>query len=109
MSFYRIYTGFGGEHLLDEQRFKIIIYMYVKHNLHQTCMKKKGSFLCRHCYYYYFYLFINLLECLTKGVIFLDETIPKDEWYRFKPAVRQDSYLAACKKPTIIGEIVTPI
>lgn len=44
-----------------------------------------------------------------KGVIFLDETISKDDSYRFKPVVRQDSYLAACKKPTIIGEIVIPI
>ncbi|XP_050054847.1 rho GTPase-activating protein 21 isoform X4 [Aphis gossypii] len=31
-----------------------------------------------------------------------DESISKDESYRFKPVVRQDSYLAACKKPTII-------
>ncbi|KAL4113090.1 hypothetical protein QTP88_016778 [Uroleucon formosanum] len=31
-----------------------------------------------------------------------DEPISKDESYRFKPVVRQDSYLAACKKPTII-------
>ncbi|XP_025409051.1 rho GTPase-activating protein 21-B isoform X2 [Sipha flava] len=30
------------------------------------------------------------------------EPIAKDESYRFKPVVRQDSYLAACKKPTII-------
>lgn len=43
------------------------------------------------------------------GVIFLEDTISKDDSYRFKPVVRQDSYLAACKKPTIIGEIVTPI
>ncbi|XP_050421617.1 rho GTPase-activating protein 21 isoform X3 [Adelges cooleyi] len=28
--------------------------------------------------------------------------VAKDESYRFKPVVRQDSYLAACKKPTII-------
>jgi hypothetical protein len=35
-----------------------------------------------------------------------DEPISKDESYRFKPVVRQDSYLAACKKPTIIGELV---
>lgn len=41
-----------------------------------------------------------------KGVIFLDESISKDESYRFKPVVRQDSYLEACKKPTIIGEQV---
>ncbi|XP_022174658.1 rho GTPase-activating protein 21-B isoform X6 [Myzus persicae] len=33
-----------------------------------------------------------------------DESISKDESYRFKPVVRQDSYLAACKKPTIIEE-----
>lgn len=40
-----------------------------------------------------------------KGIIFLDTSITKDESYRFKPVVRQDSYLAACKKPTIIGEL----
>ncbi|XP_050545688.1 rho GTPase-activating protein 21 isoform X4 [Daktulosphaira vitifoliae] len=31
-----------------------------------------------------------------------ESLVSKDESYRFKPVVRQDSYLAACKKPTII-------
>jgi hypothetical protein len=51
-------------------------------------------------------LFISFGVIDEKEVIFLAEPIAKDESYRFKPVVRQDSYLAACKKPTIIGELV---
>lgn len=54
-------------------------------------------------------LFISFGVIDKKGVVFLAESNSKDESYRFKPVVRQDSYLAACKKPTIIGELVITV